>query len=396
MKIIFCVIFFSITTQALGEEKKPVKGNPNFFSRMVPYLDSRASQALNHSIVKGFRSRSDCLPDCPGVDVWQYEYLDGEDRIKSNAPIASLKKHWKHPDEARIIALSLFGTKQKYLDGILDFLASSQRLKSVNNFEPESKGGYDTFTFRIYVAKRNPASKIKGKLGNATSKKFIKKLLKMGCEIAYVDNRLKTVALDGTFWRFMVAAEKMPPKQRIRYLLRDVDWKLTATEAYAVGRWIQSESQFHRFHPFPICTGPLTAGLWGGTHIGDPVINDMKTRIEYFPYRLLYGDDELFLRDMVFPILKNTGSVLTHHYKKNLMTYIANPYKDSCETPTQQFCKYLNEDSECNDEIIPSKLKFPIMEISHDTRLDDIEDRYFAFPAGVEKIDSALEYLSTK
>ena len=44
---------------------------------------------------------------------------------------------------------------------------------------------------------------------------------------------------------------------------------------------------------------------------------DLKEKIENFPYRNSYGDDELFTRDVLWVMMKYIGSVMTHVYKKD-------------------------------------------------------------------------------
>lgn len=349
---------------------KAGKGRTNHFITFAKYLGGkRAVYAYNHTINKMYRGGSDCQPNCPLVDIWKYQYKDpitGE-IIESETPISTQKKYWKVPFEARLIAVTLFGNKNRYLQGLMDFIQSFSYLKEANQIE-QDRWGYETFTIRVYVAKRNPASQYEFKepLINATSDRFIEKLLDLGCEIVYVDNGLERVGLDATFWRFMAAAEDMPEGQSLRYLMRDVDWMFTAGEAFTVGEWINSGYAFHRMHLLPTCMGPLSASIWAGYHTGNSHFAKMKQHIENFPYRLEYGDDELFLRDMVWPKMKAQGEVMTHHYKRGVEHHLGQPYEDSCEEPTKKFCDMLNPDNSCVDITMPKDLLFPAMEMAAD------------------------------
>src|SRR5690606_31575208 len=136
---------------------------------------------------------------------------------------------------------------------------------------------------------------------------------------------------------FAAAADEMPPGQRVRYLMRDADNILTAAEMYSVADWIRSEKRYHRMHLIPTCFGPLTAMLWGGSHVGKGDFSDFHDLVKNYPYRFQYGDDELFTRDLMWPRLKASGSVLTHHFERvGFYTAFGSPYRDSCEEPTQQ------------------------------------------------------------
>ena len=205
-------------------------------------------------------------------------------------------------------------------------------------------------------------------------------MLKWGAEIAYVDNGMRgKVTRDGTFWRFQVLGEPMPSGQRIRYLIRDVDWKLTTAEMVAVGEWIDSGLDYHRMHLMPACISPLAAYIMGGSHVGAGPFADIKARMQHFPYRYAYGDDEMFLRDRVWPIMQASGRVLTHIGNRGWKFRIGNPYKDSCEEPTYQFCKRVIRRGKqegtlpqtlvnrCEDRRLPKGLNFPVFDLAYNT-----------------------------
>lgn len=339
------------------------KGKPNPLVNLWVPLSSDATNVYNHAILRNWRGKSDCQPECPKADVWQYQY--GTET--SPQAIATLKKHWKVPFEARIISTTLFGSNPKYLRGLKYFLDSNDALKKFNHIT-ESLWGYETFIYRVYVAKSKDPNKI---ISNATPDAFIDELLKLGCEIAYVDNGKDVVKLDATFWRFMIMAESMPDGQPLRYLVRDVDWLVTGAEAFAVSEWINSGQQFHRAQILPTCIGPIQGGLWGGYHVGrDSPFLDMKDYIERYPYRLFYGDDEAFLRDMVWPRMQYKGSILTHHYPDGFATMMSTPYEDSCARPTQPHCDEIKTGGQCNDVILPSDVPYPYIELG---AMDDNE-----------------------
>lgn len=388
------VIAFSLISGSYLYASK--KGKKNHLVPAITFLKGkRAQEAYNHSLNKSPRGASDCQPFCPKVDIWQYRYMDTKGQVHtSKNPIATKKEFWKIPGEARIISTTLFGNQARYLEGLMDFIRSFEHVQQVNQIA-EQPWGYNTFTVRVYVAKRNPNDLNQlGELKNATDESFIEKLLEMGCEIAYVDNKMPGVRRDATFWRFMVAAEPMEPGHKIRYLLRDVDWKLTAAEAYTVGVWISSGLKFHRMQLFPICMGPMIGGTWGGSHTGsDSPFSDLKTSIENYPYRFNYGDDEMYLRDIVWPRIKYDGSILTHMYERGWRHDIANPYENSCEEPTQYYCNKvateldLNHSPICVDDIVPKVIRFPLFEMAEKNKsLDEligIDPAYFMFPVGV-------------
>ena len=112
-------------------------------------------------------------------------------------------------------------------------------------------------------------------------------------------------------------------------------------------------------HITPVCFGPLTAMLWGGTHTGRGDFHDFHDLVKNYPYRFEYGDDELFNRDLIWPRIKSIGSVLTHHFPRGgFANTMGTPYKNSCEEPTQEYCLKLNPNSDCEDRILPESKSF--------------------------------------
>jgi hypothetical protein len=390
----FC--FFVFPVYAENTKEKTNKLLPLIANLPIPHtLFNRFKSAYRHSNIRANRNSSDCKPDCPKVDVWKYVYKpNGYNKaITAGRPISTQKKFWKSKNEARVIAFSLFGNKKIYLDGLLEFIESIKKIQEVNNIQ-EDNFGYGSFTIRVYVAKRNPENGELGEIQGATDQVFINQLIDQGVEIAYVDNDKKRVGLDATFWRFMIAAEEMPKNQRIRYLVRDVDWLLTALDVFALGDWLSSNLSFHRMNIAPMCISPLTAGLWGGVHVGSPLIKDLKNKMEYFPYRLEYGDDEVFLRDFVWEKMKSSGSILTHVIKKrNILNKIIEPYKNSCEEPTYDFCAFYDKKNSCVDRYIPKSIHFPIFDLSNRKSIKEIKNKSFSLDESDHQVKEAIDAL---
>lgn len=342
------------------------KGSHNkLVSIFRPILPQRLKGAYDHTLYDSTRASGDCQPFCPQVEIWQYQYLGHV----STVPISTQKAFWRSPQEARVIAFSLFGKNPIYYKGLLDFLKSFQTLKRVNNIT-DPVWGFDTFVPRVYV----PKGKNKPQEGELADYQ-IQALLKAGCEIVFVDNGLSKAGKDATFWRFMIAAEPMPEDQKIRYLVRDADWTMTAAEAFAVGEWMASDKQYHRTHLVSLCMGPLTASFWGGSHVGKGSFADLQNHISTFPYRLKYGDDELFLRDIMWPKMKYSGSVLTHisHAQRGWIYSMANPYEGSCEEPTKHFCNAINSENQCEDVFLPDNMIYPEKQLFLRKSLNELE-----------------------
>jgi len=110
---------------------------------------------------------------------------------------------------------------------------------------------------------------------------------------------------NGMFWRFAIAEE---PKVK-RFLIRDADSRLNAREATAVDEWIQSGKKAHIIADHPYHTPIIGGGLWGATKDAIPNMIDL---INSFPgskmlgtVRKIYNSDQVFLRQKVWPIIRN-------------------------------------------------------------------------------------------
>ena len=156
---------------------------------------------------------------------------------------------------------------------------------------------------RVYVAKRNPAKAHLGPLGRETDRSFVKKLIDSHVEVAYVDNGRAQVGKDATFWRFQVTGEVTSDGRPVRYLMRDVDHKLTSGEAFAVGEWIRSKRLFHRMHFNSLCVGPLTAGLFGGISNDQTQIRNIKFLTEKVSLSQWNMEMMSFLPNMFFGLV---------------------------------------------------------------------------------------------
>lgn len=105
---------------------------------------------------------------------------------------------------------------------------------------------------------------------------------------------------EGMFWRFNVADD--PDVER--FIVRDLDSRLSWRDRVAVDAWIGSGKDFHlmrdhvRYHESFIVLG----GMWGA--VGGFVPN-MSHLLESYTKRQLYGHDQDFLRDIIWPRVFN-------------------------------------------------------------------------------------------
>lgn len=117
------------------------------------------------------------------------------------------------------------------------------------------------------------------------------------------------------FWRFQVMSDQTID----RYIVRDCDSVINEKEALAVQDWIKSEKSFHIMRDYYTHTDLILAGMFGGTV---KIFEDINESISSFQKQVHTSRthlDQLFLRQKVWPRIKN--DVLIHdscfHDEKN-------------------------------------------------------------------------------
>ena len=107
----------------------------------------------------------------------------------------------------------------------------------------------------------------------------------------------------GMFWRFYPAAESDVEV----LLVRDVDCRLNRREAGAVLEWLGSSKGFHIMRDHPQHRTEILGGLWGLKH---SVLPSLRKQIyRYKPDESFWQIDQNFLRDVVFPLIRNNACV---------------------------------------------------------------------------------------
>lgn len=105
-------------------------------------------------------------------------------------------------------------------------------------------------------------------------------------------------------WRFLVAADTDVE----RYVVRDIDSRLSLREKAAVDEWIESQKKFHVMRDHPSHSHyNMSGGMWGGTRDALPNINSLLIQR---PMSNVYIEDMNFLDSVVWNIAQQ--SVLQH------------------------------------------------------------------------------------
>jgi hypothetical protein len=103
---------------------------------------------------------------------------------------------------------------------------------------------------------------------------------------------------EGAFWRFDVTIRT----DVNCWLIRDCDSRINYREVAAVKEWLESDYDFHVMRDHPTHEQwPIMGGMWGGKCS----IPEMQELIDAWPHKIEYGDDQRFLAEKIWPLIKD-------------------------------------------------------------------------------------------
>ena len=179
----------------------------------------------------------------------------------------------------RIVSFSLWGDNPKYTIGAL---YNAELVSEI----------YPGWTARFYVGKSTPIN-----VG--------KKLEKLGSEVVYMDDHGNWT---GMFWRFY------PAESDVEIMIsRDTDSRLSFREKEAVDAWLASDKDFHIMRDHPAHDAPIMGGMWGAR---GHILKDIKNMIEEYQKGDFWQVDQVFLREKIYPMVKNISYVNDDFFEK--------------------------------------------------------------------------------
>ena len=180
----------------------------------------------------------------------------------------------KFDSRDKVVSVSLFGSKQKYIVGSLKFVTSTQK----------------------YL----PDWKIVFFVGPSVPQSHVELLESFGVSIIRIN---EPEGLSAASWRFRIWLLGNPGW----IIFRDADSMMSLREARAVEQWVVSERVGHIIRDHPFHSAPILAGLWGlRGNFTDWFIEEVRS----YSFNDTYGSDQLFLSQNVYPNI--VGSVLVH------------------------------------------------------------------------------------
>jgi len=198
----------------------------------------------------------------------------------------------------KVISFSLWGNNPKYVKGALE------NIKLQNDLFPD-------WTCRFYAHKSVPESSLKE--------------LEKGAEVILIeqDIDLKNYSTNGIhygwFWRFSILNDSDVD----RFIVRDVDSRLSLREKNCVKDWEKSGKNFHIIRDHPMHGVPILAGTWGATKEFSQSINYRDLVFKFMKNNPTnnsrYGGyDQFFLSTVIYPLLKDTACIHDdYHFYKN-------------------------------------------------------------------------------
>ena len=114
---------------------------------------------------------------------------------------------------------------------------------------------------------------------------------------------------EGMFWRFLDASD---PEVDVM-ISRDADSRLNHREAMAAKEWLASDKDFHIMRDHPQHATEILGGMWG---VRGNILANMEGMIGDYVKGDFWQVDQNFLREMIYPIIKDNAMVHDEYFEK--------------------------------------------------------------------------------
>ena len=180
----------------------------------------------------------------------------------------------------KIIAFSLWGDNPKYTMGAIKNAEIAQSL-------------FPDWTCRFYI-------------GPDVPQYIVKQLTDLDSECCPMGGS----GWNGMFWRFFAA------DSHDTMISRDTDSRLGLREKAAIDEWLDSDKDFHIIRDHPYHATEILGGMWGARN---GILKGLKSMIQKHDNGTFddkYQVDQNFLRDVVYPMVKDTAVVHDEFFEK--------------------------------------------------------------------------------
>ena len=180
----------------------------------------------------------------------------------------------------KVIAFSLWGDNPKYTMGAVKNVEIAREL-------------FPDWVCRFYIAPDVP--------------KYIIKTL---CDLDAECSMMLDSGWNGMFWRFFAA------DSHDVVLSRDTDSRLSKREQIAVDDWLKSDKDFHIMRDHPYHATEILGGMWGSRNGVLKGVKEMIKNHDNGSYDDKNQVDQNFLRDVVYPIVKDNSTIHDEFFDK--------------------------------------------------------------------------------
>jgi len=223
----------------------------------------------------------------------------GTHPIQATALSRVLQQKANKQTKKKVISFSMYGTKDKYI------LGAYENAHLVKKY-------YPGWVCRFYYGPQVP-------------KKVILALKELPhVELVPMNKNTNSVNASGMMWRFAPAFMDADVDVVI---VRDTDSRLSKREVEAVNQWLASDNDFHIMRDHKNHQQYIMGGMWGARN---GVLLALRDKYLNFFHNGRYGDDQKFLRDVVFPVIKKTATV---HVGEDAPAYNKDPEKRAFPYP---------------------------------------------------------------
>ena len=115
---------------------------------------------------------------------------------------------------------------------------------------------------------------------------------------------------NATFWRFYSA------DSNDLFISRDTDSRLNLREKAAVDEWLASDKDFHIMRDHPYHQTEILAGMWGCRNGILKGVKDMIHDYDMREYDGVYQNDQNFLREIIYPMIKDRAIVHDEYFER--------------------------------------------------------------------------------
>lgn len=150
-------------------------------------------------------------------------------------------------------------------------------------------------------------------VGSDVPKEIINRLLELKATVHNMSNS----GWNGMFWRFFAADSDDV------VISRDTDSRLGLREHMAVNEWLASDKDFHIMRDHPFHATEILGGMWGARN---GLLKGITSAIANYNKRDFdnkYQVDQNFLREMVYPKVKDKAMVHDEFFEKKPFPLLA-------------------------------------------------------------------------